>query len=193
MITDKTQLRAALRARRAAFVTQLDSEAAAALRAQLANVVIPHLADTGSVAVYVAYGAEIDPACIALRLQQLGRQVLWPRVNAATDSLSFHACAPDALVAGFRGLPEPPVDAPASTPDVILLPLVGADLRGNRIGQGGGHYDRTLAALRAGGHRPQTIGLSWEVQIVDAIAPDDWDPRLDALATPARWMRFSRQ
>ena len=193
MITDKTQLRAALRARRAAFVAQLDSEAAGALRAQLADVVMPHLAETGSVAVYAAYGAEIDPSDIAARLQQLGRQVLWPRVNASTDGLSFHACAPDALVAGFRGLPEPPVDAPASTPDVILLPLVGADLRGNRIGQGGGHYDRTLAELRARGHRPQTVGLAWEVQIVDAIAPDAWDQHLDALATPARWIGFPRQ
>ena len=193
MITDKTRLRAALRARRAAFVAQLDTGAVAGLRAQLADIVMPQLADAGSVAVYAAYGAEIDPIDIAARLQQLGRQVLWPRVNASTDGLSFHACATDALVAGFRSLPEPPADAPASTPDVILLPLVGADLAGNRIGQGGGHYDRTLADLRARGHRPQTIGLAWEVQIVDAIAPDAWDQHLDAVATPARWIGFPRQ
>ncbi|TFU06680.1 5-formyltetrahydrofolate cyclo-ligase [Polymorphobacter arshaanensis] len=192
-MTDKAQLRAALRARRAAFVVQLDAATAARLRAQLADVVMPQLTGAGSVAVYAAHGTEIDPADIAARLQQLGRRLLWPRVNNATDTLSFHACAPQALVPGFRGLSEPPADAPAAIPGVILLPLVGADLAGNRIGQGGGHYDRTLAALRASGHHPQTVGLAWEVQVVDAIAPDAWDQRLDALATPARWMRFSRQ
>jgi 5-formyltetrahydrofolate cyclo-ligase len=192
-MTEKKKLRATLRARRAAYVEQLDADAARALHTQLADIVVPHLPAAGAIAVYVAHGTEIDPAVIVERLQRLGRTLLWPRVDPATNALSFHACTPHALVPGFRSLPEPAADAPAATPDIILLPLVGADLAGNRIGQGGGHYDRTLAALRAGGKPPQTIGLAWEVQVIDAIAPDGWDQRLDALATPARWIGFPRQ
>ena len=147
---------------------------------------------SGAIAVYAAYGAEIDPVAIVERLARQGRTLLWPKVDAASEALTFHACAPDALVPGFRGLPEPPVDAPAMRPDVVLLPLVGADLAGHRIGQGGGHYDRTLAALRGSGAPVLTIGLAWEVQLVAAVPAERWDQRLDALATPARWIAFAR-
>lgn len=193
MTADKALLRAALRARRSAYVAGLDAAAVVQMRARLADIVLPHLADARAVAVYAAYGAEIDPTDITAQLQQLGRAVLWPRVNTARAALSFHACAASALVPGYRGMAEPPADCAAATPDVILLPLVGADLAGNRIGQGGGHYDRTLAALRSHGSPPRTVGLAWEVQIVDALAPDAWDQRLDALATPQRWIDFPRQ
>ncbi len=191
-MTDKPAFRTMLRAARADFVAGLDAMTAAALQQQLADQLVPHLPPSGAIAVYAPYGAEIDPVAIVERLHRLGRTLLWPRVEMASGTLTFHPCAPDALVPGFRGLREPPVDAPAMRPDVVLLPLVGADLAGHRIGQGGGHYDRTLAALRSSGAPVLTIGLAWEVQLVAAVPADRWDQQLDALATPAHWIAFAR-
>jgi 5-formyltetrahydrofolate cyclo-ligase len=83
---------------------------------------------------------------------------------------------------------QPPADAEALPPDIVLVPLVAADRRGTRIGHGQGHYDRALAHLRESA-TIFTIGLGWEPQILDdPIPPDPWDAPLDALATPAEWI-----
>ena len=82
---------------------------------------------------------------------------------------------------------QPPADAEALAPDVVLVPLVLADRRGTRIGHGKGHYDRALAHLREGGGPVFAIGLAWESQISDEPIPaDPWDMPLDAIATPKR-------
>jgi 5-formyltetrahydrofolate cyclo-ligase len=87
------------------------------------------------------------------------------------------------LSPGYRGIPEPRPDLPAVRPDVVLVPLVAADRNGHRLGQGGGHYDRTLAALRAQGP-VLAIGLAWDMQIMPDIPASPWDQPLDAIATP---------
>jgi len=86
------------------------------------------------------------------------------------------------------GVLQPPPDAEALAPDIVLVPLVLADRRGTRIGHGKGHYDRALAHLREG-NPVTTIGLGWESQIVDGPIPaDPWDMKLDAIATPKEWI-----
>jgi 5-formyltetrahydrofolate cyclo-ligase len=62
---------------------------------------------------------------------------------------------------------------------------VGVDRQGNRIGQGAGHYDRALQSLRADGS-PRTIGLAWDVQLVESVPADPWDQPLDYVITPSR-------
>jgi 5-formyltetrahydrofolate cyclo-ligase len=64
----------------------------------------------------------------------------------------------------------------------MITPLLGFDRRGGRIGQGGGHYDRTLAALRA--HRPIfALGLAYAGQEVARAPNEPHDQRLDAMLT----------
>jgi 5-formyltetrahydrofolate cyclo-ligase len=83
---------------------------------------------------------------------------------------------------------QPPGDAPALAPDLVLVPLVLADRTGSRIGHGKGHYDRALSHLRMAGH-VRTIGLGWEEQVSDdLIETDPWDVPLDAIATPREWI-----
>jgi 5-formyltetrahydrofolate cyclo-ligase len=86
------------------------------------------------------------------------------------------------------GVLQPPADAAALAPDIVLVPIVLADRAGTRIGHGKGHYDRALAHLRAAG--PVTaIGLAWDEQVSDSPIPADrWDVKLDALATPGKWI-----
>ena len=174
---NKDEIRRKARTARRTLVAGLDDAERDRLELALAAVVAPML--TGPLASYAACGAEIDP-----RFAERGASpLLFPRVGPGR--LSFHAAAYADLMSGHGSILEPSADAPQLTPAVILVPLVAADLRGNRIGQGGGHYDRTLAALRANGP-VIAIGLAWEVQIVAAIPADPWDQPLDWLATPQR-------
>ncbi len=80
------------------------------------------------------------------------------------------------------GLMQPAADAPLVVPEVLFMPLVGFTERGERIGQGGGFYDRWLAA------HPATIaiGLAWDMQKVDDLPIEAHDMPLTAVITPTR-------
>ena len=86
------------------------------------------------------------------------------------------------LEAGVWGLRQPRTDAPVVMPEVLFMPLIGFTANGDRLGQGGGYYDRFLAA------HPQTIaiGMAWDVQEVDELPVELHDMRLSAIVTPTR-------
>ena len=77
--------------------------------------------------------------------------------------------------------------------DVVLVPVVGFDGRGLRLGQGGGHYDRTFAFLSRKKHsKPLLIGLAFECQQLVRVPYDRHDVRLDAVLTEKRLYRPRR-
>jgi 5-formyltetrahydrofolate cyclo-ligase len=80
------------------------------------------------------------------------------------------------------GVPEPGPDAPAVDPDLVLVPLLAFDRAGRRLGYGQGHYDRTLAALRAR-RRVLAIGLAFAAQEAERVPTDDRDALLDGIVT----------
>lgn len=93
------------------------------------------------------------------------------------------------LAANWFGIPEPDLAAAVSIAprdlDLVLLPLVGFDARGHRIGMGAGYYDRAFA-FRLDPHaapRPTLVGVGYDFQRVDRIAARAWDVPLDAVAT----------
>ena len=151
---------------------------------------LPRLAGAAVVAGYRPTPWEIDPGAIEARLLAAGVTVALPRTRPNAP-LTFHAIDRHTVIEpGLHGIHEPPANAPVVLPDVILVPLVAADRRGFRIGQGGGHYDRTLEALRR--QKPvRAIGLAFDVQLVDTLPAEAHDQRLDALATPSLWLEFS--
>jgi len=88
------------------------------------------------------------------------------------------------------GIAEPTGGAPDSLPplhlDVILVPVVGFDRDGNRLGMGAGYYDRALRRRRDGARnwrRPRLVGLAFACQEVAKIEPSPWDVRLDLVVT----------
>ena len=89
--------------------------------------------------------------------------------------------------------PELRVDnvVPLADIDVLLLPLVGFDEKGNRLGMGGGYYDRTLAQWY-NGHAPHLfpIGLSYDEQRVSELPVEAWDIPLPEIITPGKHWRF---
>lgn len=94
------------------------------------------------------------------------------------------------LVANRFGIQEPALSCPDVTLldslDVVLLPLVGFDERGNRLGMGGGFYDRTLASLVKQPDRPKFIGIAHDCQQVKQLPVAPWDVTLDAIITPTQ-------
>ncbi|GAB7548097.1 5-formyltetrahydrofolate cyclo-ligase [Cupriavidus sp. 8B] len=107
-----------------------------------------------------------------------GRQAALPVVSRPGAPLDFHLWEPATpMVAGHYGIPVPD-GTPPLQPDVLLIPCVGFSGDKFRLGYGGGFYDRTLAALAAGGSRPVAIGIGHEACRI-ALVPQDHDLPMD--------------
>ncbi|MFT5429935.1 MAG: 5-formyltetrahydrofolate cyclo-ligase [Myxococcota bacterium] len=107
----------------------------------------------------------------------------WPRV--AGSRLIFATCPAASLTAGTWDIPEPPIDADdgaVATFDVLVVPGLGFDCLGGRLGQGGGFYDRLLATCR-----PRlVVAVAFEDQIMEHIPTTSSDQRVDHIVTPDR-------
>jgi 5-formyltetrahydrofolate cyclo-ligase len=178
-------MREAALERRRAFARSLKPELRAELQAKLAEIVLPRLIAFKRVAAYHPLKDEISPYPILERLGPGQRAALpW---FLDRDSRMIWREAP-AVEPSPWGVLQPASTAQALLPDLVLVPLVAADRSGARIGHGKGHYDRALSHLREGG-TVYTIGLAWEMQILDEPIPaDPWDMPLDAIATPKEWI-----
>lgn len=189
----RPQLRRLLRVQRRQLSPLQQKRAALDLRRQLA----PHplLLRCRHVALYLAEDGEIDPILLARELQHRGIHVYlpvlrrWPRQRMDFQRLRRN----EKLRANRFGIAEPRHSkARQRQPwalDLILMPLVGFDEQGGRLGMGGGFYDRALAYLnrRRNWQKPTLIGLAHECQKVDFLALASWDIRLDAVVTDRGW------
>ena len=184
--SSKSDLRAeGLRMRRD-YARSLTPALRETLEAELARLVLPHLAGARVVAAYHPLRDEISPAAI---LAGLGEGQLFALPWFADRDARFVWREGPASEASPWGVLQPPPEAEALAPDVVLVPIVLADRHGTRIGHGKGHYDRALSHLREGGRTVATIGLCWEDQLSDSALPaDPWDVKLDAIATPKEWV-----
>ena len=84
----------------------------------------------------------------------------------------------------------PTADAPEIVPDLILVPLLGFDRTGARLGYGKGHYDRTLAGFAEKGITPMLVGVAFSVQEVARIPREPHDVRLDCIVTEKETLMF---
>src|SRR5581483_2549260 len=137
----------------------------------------------GCVAGYRATGAEIDPWPLMLRFAEAGAALALPAAYRRDQPMGFRAYVPgDALAPDAFGIESPLPGAPERKPDLVIAPLLAFDRSGGRMGRGGGHYDRALAALRARGP-VFVLGLAYAGQAVAAAPMEYHDQRLDAILT----------
>jgi 5-formyltetrahydrofolate cyclo-ligase len=176
----KAALRRRARAARAAFVSSLSPAVRRAMEAAVANRVAPCLVGHQILASYAAIGTEVDPATIEAGWKG---SLAFPRLGP--NGMEFRTADWTGLVPGAHGIPAPPEDAPLVQPDAVLVPLLLFDSAGNRLGQGGGHYDRMLAHLRKNGPI-LAIGIGWDMQEEARLPTEPWDAPLDLVATPTR-------
>lgn len=135
----------------------------------------PNLA-RGVVALCWPYKNEPDVRFAARRLREAGAVTALPVVVAPRAPLVFREWHPGvALARGVYDIPYP-IDSREVVPDSVLLPMVGFDDAGYRLGYGGGFFDRTLAALA---RRPNVIGIAFELGHLPTIHPQPWDVPVD--------------
>ncbi len=178
---DKSELRAAMRDRRRDYAASLDRDARAALEDSLAEALGPLFTAASIVAAYSPMKDEISPLPAMAQASWAHLRLTFPFFVDRDSRMTFRAGAP--VEPGPWGILQPAPDAEMVSPDLILMPLVAVDARGNRIGMGKGHYDRALPGLKAAGAR--LIGCGWRFQRIDTLLdPDPWDIALDGFASP---------
>lgn len=110
------------------------------------------------------------------------RQAALPVIAVKGRALAFHAWTPGTpMRVGTHRIPEPQ-ETPAVLPDLLLVPCVGFDDEGYRLGYGGGYYDRTLAAWPGTG-KPVAVGVAYEACRIAALPREPHDVPLDAIVT----------
>lgn len=155
----------------------------AGLDAQAADHAARHIAElppSDLFAVYWAIGSELGAEPIARALDAEGRALCLPVVIAVDAPMIFRRWSPgDPLEPDAAGVPAPFPLAETVVPDLILTPLLAFDALGGRLGQGGGHYDRTFAAM------PDAIriGLAYAGQQVGMLELESHDIRLHGVLT----------
>lgn len=190
------QIRAELRALRRALPAEWVQRHSAALARHLADS--PLFQRSQRIAAYLPNDGEADPQALIAAGWARGKALYLPILRFAPEKcLWFGRYRPDtALVPNRYRIPEPALDAETlanpRTLDMALVPLVGFDLAGQRIGMGGGYYDRTFAYLRGAGQprAPWLVGLAFECQKLDRLPAEPWDVPLDGVVTEAGFYRF---
>ncbi len=143
--------------------------------------------DGATIGLYRAMPEEAPAAAYTAFFHERGHTIALPRIDGLDQPMTFHLhtdpYGESDLEDGVMGLRQPAADAPSLAPDVLFMPLVGFTERGERLGQGGGFYDRWLAA------HPDTIaiGMAWDVQQVDELPVEAHDMPLSAIVTPTRF------
>ena len=183
MTQDRATVRQQLRQRRRDLTAATRIAAAEALAGRI--LALPFLPRQGHVAGYWAMDGEIGLHVLQLRLPP---GLVWCLPVLAGEVLRFAPWHPgDPLVSNRYGIPEPDV-APAACLGaeqlaLAVMPLVGFDAGGQRLGMGGGWYDRSFAFRRDRAAPPWLVGVGFAAQQVPALPVEDWDVAVDAICT----------
>ncbi|GKW03220.1 5-formyltetrahydrofolate cyclo-ligase [Pectobacterium carotovorum subsp. carotovorum] len=152
----------------------------------------PKIIQAESVAVFLSFDGELDTHPLIQQMWLQGKRVYLPVLHPfRTGYLLFLRYAPDTkLVRNRLKIMEPCLDIrhvlPLPQLDVLLTPLVAFDHQGQRLGMGGGFYDRTLQYRNQMSRGPYPIGLAHDCQQVDALPMESWDIPLPEIITPSR-------
>lgn len=190
-VDDKRALRRKLRLKRQALTKREQQQAAFRLCQRLKR--LPEIRRARRISLYLPVNGEIDPTLLLPWFRQRNVDVYLPVLRPfSTNTLWFVAYRDDTpMVKNRFGIAEPcPRFAanqrnrlPAWALDTLIVPLVGFDEQANRMGMGGGFYDRSLAFIRQKGPAPALIGVAHACQQVEKLPVEAWDVPLTAVAS----------
>lgn len=184
----KAQARAEAKVRRAAIAREMGRRAACQLVIPLSEAVLPLVPKGGIVAGYWPIASEIDPRPALAALAEQGRRIALPVTVAQGQPLEFRLWTPGAPTdeshygahiprpGGASGRDE---DGRVVVPDLMLKPLLAFTADGQRLGYGGGYYDRTAAALP----NVATLGVAYSGQQVDYLPVGPFDRPVGGVVT----------
>jgi len=182
----KSELRKTLRAARKAHVEALPDAIRGLLFHRPPAPLLARIPAEAVIGVYHAGPFEAPAAAYARFFRDAGHTIALPYFadRAAPMTFRHHTdpYAQDDLEVGPFGILQPVADADQLVPDVLFVPLVGFTPALERLGQGGGHYDRWLAE-----HPPAlAVGLAWDARACETLPTEPHDKPLDAVVTPTR-------
>jgi len=193
MTIDKAALRKRMLEAREALPQDERSHAAGAVAAR-AEAVLRLMPGNPApvVSTYWGIGPEIDPVSLEAALVARGAALCLPVMVGKGKPLVFRRYAHgDSLAARTWGIHEPLATAEVVQPDILLVPLLAADVQGHRLGYGGGFFDRTLKELRAA-KAIVAVGICYDEQIIDEVPHLHYDEPVDWLLTPTGLTRCRR-
>jgi 5-formyltetrahydrofolate cyclo-ligase len=188
-------LRRQLRIARQALPPEVRAAAAEAAASLIAKH--PQYHNAQHISVYMAVDNELDPTPLVRRALADRKKVFLPGVPPTNDQpLMFLPYAPDTKMTMNRLRIMQPAVAGGEMPPrglhLVMVPLVAFDTEGQRLGMGGGFYDRSFAFLKDGKIRqPMLIGMAYECQKVKKIPAEPWDVPLAGVVTEQQFYAFS--
>jgi 5-formyltetrahydrofolate cyclo-ligase len=188
MSLDKEATRRELRARRRAFVESTGPHQLQLHAIVIARIALAAAGPAATIACYLANAREVDAMPLLQLATGSGIATALPCIDQRGGLMRFLRWRPgDCLVTGPYGIAQPMADAEEIKPDAIFSPLVGFDRTGNRLGQGGGFYDRAFAAHP----EARRVGLAWSAQEIVGLPVDSWDQPLHAIITESERIDIS--
>jgi 5-formyltetrahydrofolate cyclo-ligase len=189
----RDELRRQLRARRRALTPA--QHHAFSLQAATHLLAHPWYRRARRIALYWPVGSETDTRVLLATALQGNRHVALPAILRRNGRLLFVRFRATANLRHQRhDIPQP---RPASTTDLlrtrtldlVLVPLLGFDAKGHRLGSGAGYYDRSFDFRRfQDGIKPRLVGFGFDCQQTRDLKPGDWDVPLDAVVTESGWL-----
>jgi 5-formyltetrahydrofolate cyclo-ligase len=170
------------KARLRAWARALSAPPNAQDRAQQRLLGLVEARSARTVCLYSAIGSEVPTDRVSRALSAGGAILAYPRVRGSQLEL-FGVGDPSELRPGYRGIREPPAGAlpvELAEVDLFVVPGIAFDRRGNRLGRGGGHYDRLL---QAAGPRAHRIGLCYAERVLEELPVAPWDRPVQCIVT----------
>ena len=136
---------------------------------------------------YYPYNYEVETMEILEKFEKQGYKLSLPKIKSKFQMDFFEWSFNDPLEINKYGIPEP-VSKKIKFPDIFLVPLVAFDNRLNRIGYGGGFYDRYLEKIQKN-KKIVTIGLAYSFQEIKRVPADKYDIKLDYILTEKKLLK----
>lgn len=184
-MSERGTIRQELLRRRDAMPAELRQRGSDAIWRRL--VELPAFQGAALALFYVSFGSEVDTALMRDLARELGMTVACPRSVPGDKSMRFHVLSqPEEFSAGPYGILQPVAECPLAdlkaSRAVVLVPGLAFDRRGNRLGFGGGYYDRWLAGE---GRGLATVGLAFQGQLLENLPAEAHDVPVDFVVTDA--------
>lgn len=185
-ISTKSEIRREVRAERKTHVAALDPSIQALIFRIPPRPILELIDAAMTIGLYAAAGDEAPANAYARHFYDAGHHIALPYFSDRDSDMAFRQWQnpydENTLAAGPYGMAQPRADDAIMTPDVLIMPLIAFTSKCERLGQGGGHYDRYLAI-----HNPQyKIGLAYDIQERPFIPTEPHDVPLDYIVTPTR-------
>ena len=183
----KKELRATIRARRRQLSSRQQQLAATHLIRVLNKSGL--ILKANYIALYLGNDGEIDPSYFLDELWSRKKKVYLPVIQSYTNHrIVFCEITPHTKLHRNRfGILEPNIKTSkrlaAKQLSLVLMPLVAFDALGNRIGMGGGYYDRAFAFKKNSKGKPALLGLAHDFQKIERLPTEAWDIPIDGVAT----------